>query len=58
MHNNEPEAFPFVAPSERRVNVSCELVNYRPVKLDALTSLLEECQQRLKDVDAAQTLVE
>ncbi|MEF8872724.1 MAG: metallophosphoesterase [Haloarculaceae archaeon] len=58
MHNNEPEQFPFIAPNERRVNVSCELVGYRPVELDALTSLLDICETRVRDIEAARELVQ
>lgn len=55
MHNNDTEGYPFVAADDRRVNVSCELVNYRPVRLETLTSLLDVCPSgtRLRDVDAA-----
>lgn len=55
MHNNDTDRYPFVAADERRVNVSCELVNYRPVRLETLTSLLDVCPDgtRLRDVDAA-----
>lgn len=55
MHNNDTDRYPFVAVDESRVNVSCELVNYRPIRLAALTSLLDVCPDgtRLRDVDAA-----
>jgi calcineurin-like phosphoesterase family protein len=58
MHNNEPDEFPFIAPEEQRVNVSCELVDYRPVKLDALTSLLDVCQGPIQDIHAAKDVVQ
>jgi calcineurin-like phosphoesterase family protein len=54
-HNNRPEEYPFVAADERRVNVSSELLEYRPIALDTLTALLRECPagSRLRDVAAA-----
>jgi len=54
-HNNDTETYPFVAHDRRRVNVSSELLNFRPVRLDALTDLLEACPDgsRFRDVDAA-----
>jgi calcineurin-like phosphoesterase family protein len=47
--------FPVVAYDDRRVNVAVELVDYRPVALDALTGLLDACVpgDRLRDVDRA-----
>jgi Predicted phosphoesterase or phosphohydrolase len=55
MHNNDVEHYPFVAIDQQRVNVSSELLNYRPVCLDDLTELLQACPDgtRLHDVDAA-----
>jgi calcineurin-like phosphoesterase family protein len=55
MHNNDTDNFPFVAYDERRVNVSSELLNYRPLRLDTITSLLDACSPgvRLRDVDVA-----
>lgn len=41
-HNNHPELFPFVNPEERRVNVSVELLQYRPLHLDELIKYLQE----------------
>jgi calcineurin-like phosphoesterase family protein len=54
-HNNDIEGFPFVAGQEQRVNVSVELLDYRPVALDALVDLLDTCGAgtRLRDVAAA-----
>ena len=55
MHNNDTDTYPFVAYDERRVNVSCELLHYRPLTLDVLTTLLERCPPgtRLRDSEAA-----
>ncbi|MFC6872893.1 metallophosphoesterase [Halobellus marinus] len=54
-HNNRPEEYPFVATDAQRVNVSSELLEYRPLALDTLTTLLRECPPgtRLRDVAAA-----
>jgi calcineurin-like phosphoesterase family protein len=59
-HNNDTETYPFVASDDRRVNVSSELLNFRPVTLDAVTRLLDECPPgtRLRDVDAARTYLQ
>lgn len=54
-HNNDTDAFPFVAYDERRVNVSVELLDYRPLALSAIADLLDACVpgDRLRDVEAA-----
>ena len=54
-HNNDTETYPFVAHDRRHVNVSSELLNFRPLRLGALTQLLEACPDgsRFRDVDAA-----
>lgn len=59
-HNNDVENFPFVAYDEQRVNVSSELLNYRPVRLNDLTALLQACPDgtRLRDVEAAQSILD
>jgi calcineurin-like phosphoesterase family protein len=58
-HNNRPDEYPFVNCDDQRVNVSCELLDYRPVALDTITSLLDACSPttRLRDVDAARDAV-
>jgi len=55
IHNNDIETYPFVATDARRVNVSSELLNYRPLALDTLTGILDSCREgsRLRDVDTA-----
>lgn len=40
-HNNNLDAYPFIDPDARRVNVSAELIDYTPLSLDRLCSLLE-----------------
>jgi calcineurin-like phosphoesterase family protein len=40
-HDLRPEAFPFVDPEARRVNVSAELVGYEPLPVDELVDYLD-----------------
>ncbi|WP_053948568.1 metallophosphoesterase [Halolamina sediminis] len=59
-HDNNPDTHPFVAADARRVNVSAELLDYRPVRLDGLTALLDRCgsTERLRDAAAAESRFE
>lgn len=43
-HNNDVDEYPFVHFDARRVNVSAELLEYRPLALEILTQLLDRCQ--------------
>lgn len=54
-HNNDTETYPFVAYDERRVNVSSELLAFRPLSLETITSLLDACPagSRLRDIEQA-----
>jgi calcineurin-like phosphoesterase family protein len=54
-HNNRPDEFPFVAYDAKRINVSCELLNYRPIALETLSGILDACPagSRIRDVDTA-----
>lgn len=54
-HNNNTVEYPFLAYDERRINVSSELLDYRPVTLGSLVNLLNECPTgtRLRDVQEA-----
>jgi calcineurin-like phosphoesterase family protein len=60
VHNNDTDTYPFVAADARRVNVSSELLDFRPVALDTLTTLLDACsaETRLRDVAQARAFVE
>ncbi|MFB6103311.1 MAG: metallophosphoesterase [Haloplanus sp.] len=60
IHNNDTETYPFVAYDDRRVNVSSELLNYRPITLETVTSVLDTCAPgiRLRDVDTAREYVQ
>lgn len=58
-HNNDTDEYPFVAYDKRRVNVSSELLNFRPISLKIVTNIIDECSSRthLKDIDAARRLI-
>lgn len=53
-HNNHPEDYPFLAMDAQRVNVSVELLDYRPVALKQLVEVIEECppKSQFRDVGA------
>jgi calcineurin-like phosphoesterase family protein len=59
IHNNDTETYPFVAHDEQRVNVSSELLEFRPIALETITSLLDACPDgsRLRDVGVARDLL-
>ncbi|WP_226023701.1 metallophosphoesterase [Halomicrobium salinisoli] len=40
-HNNWPDEFPFVDPEACRVNLSVELLGYRPLSMDDLVTYLD-----------------
>jgi len=58
-HNNDTETYPFVAYDDRRVNVSSELLGFRPVTLEWVTDLLDACPpgSHLRDVEVARERV-
>ncbi len=51
-HNNWPDRFPFVDHDNRRVNLSVELLNYRPLSTDRLVEYLA-CGEQFPDRYAA-----
>lgn len=57
MHNNDTNNYPFIAYDQRRVNVSSELLNYRPMKIEMIVNLLDASHAgtHLQDVGAART---
>ena len=59
-HNNHPDEYPFVAYDEQRINVSSELLNYRPITLETVTGLIEQCPTgtRLRDIETAREMVQ
>lgn len=40
-HNNELTAHPLINADTNRINVSCELLNYTPISLDSVVSLIQ-----------------
>lgn len=60
IHNNDTETYPFVAHDEQRVNVSSELLEFRPIALETITSLLDACPDgsRLRDVGTVGDLLD
>jgi calcineurin-like phosphoesterase family protein len=40
---------PFVYKSKKRVNVSCEVINYRPINLDTIYQIIKESDKYLDD---------
>lgn len=54
-HNNDLEQYPFLHYDARRVNVGAELLDYRPVAIDTLTTMLDACSSgdHIRDVTAA-----
>ena len=53
-HNNWPADFPFIDHDTRRVNISVELLDYRPLAIDRLVDYLA-CGERFPDRTAAET---
>lgn len=41
-HNNDLVTYPFIHPGAKRINVSAELINYEPIKLDWLVTLADK----------------
>ena len=51
-HNNDLAKFPFINGKEKRINVSAELVNYRPVSLDFILSLDLDSIERMDTISS------
>jgi len=51
-HNNDIKNYPFINGDRKTINVSPELVNYRPVSLDFLTSLKLNSIKRMDTIDS------
>lgn len=41
-HNNFPDEYPLFDPETRRLNISCELLEYTPTPLSTLCSIVDE----------------
>jgi hypothetical protein len=42
MHNNDLKEYPFINFKEKRINVSAEVIGYRPVSLRRIAALIRE----------------
>lgn len=51
-HNNDMKNYPFINGDRKTINVSAELVNYRPVSLDFLISLKLNSIKRMDTIDS------
>ena len=51
-HNNDMKNYPFINGDKKTINVSPELVNYRPVSLDFLASLKLSSIKRMDTIDS------
>ena len=51
-HNNEMKDYPFINGKKKTINVSAELINYKPVSLDYLLNLGLDSIERMDTVDS------
>jgi calcineurin-like phosphoesterase family protein len=51
-HNNDMKNFPFINGEKKTINVSAELVNYRPVSLDFILSLDLNSIERMNTINS------
>ena len=60
IHNNDLDTYPFLSYDQRRVNVGVDVLEFRPVSLEAITTLIDECGPgtHLEDIAAARELDE
>ena len=57
-HNTRMCRYPFVNMKERTINVSCELIGYRPVSIDTIIGAIERCRDEKRDkVDYLEDIV-
>lgn len=52
VHNKNLTDFPFFNPFEKRVNVSAEVIGYRPISLDEITRLVRDARDVIEFRDA------
>jgi calcineurin-like phosphoesterase family protein len=52
VHNNEMDKYPFINGERKTINVSAELVNYKPVSLEYLLSLDLGSIKRMRTIDS------
>jgi len=55
IHNNDTREYPLLRSDERRINISAELLKYRPISLQQIDELVDSCdgQVHLQDIDEA-----
>ncbi len=51
-HNNDMKNYPFINGDKKTINISPELINYRPVSLDFLSSLKLNSIKRMDTLDS------
>lgn len=51
-HNNDIKNYPFINGEKKTINVSAELLNYRPVSLDFLLTLKLDSIKRMDTIDS------
>ena len=52
VHNNKMDRYPFINGERKTINVSVELINYRPVSLSYLLSLGLDSIRRMRTIDS------
>lgn len=52
-HNNHLDNFPFINGERRTINISAELLNYKPISIDELFALGLEKIRRMETIDSA-----
>jgi calcineurin-like phosphoesterase family protein len=52
VHNNEMDRYPFINGEQKTINVSAELINYKPVSLSYLLSLNLDSIKRMRTIDS------
>jgi calcineurin-like phosphoesterase family protein len=50
-HNNDMRNYPFISGERKTINVSAELLNYKPISLDHLISLRIDSIKRMDMID-------
>jgi calcineurin-like phosphoesterase family protein len=57
-HNNDLETYPFLSYDHQRVNVGVDVLEFRPISLEAITALIDECGPgtHLEDIAAAREI--
>jgi calcineurin-like phosphoesterase family protein/2'-5' RNA ligase len=51
-HDNDMKIYPFINGERKTINVSCELINYKPISLDYLISLKLDTIKRMDTIDS------